>query len=792
MAFITNMNIDNNRVFDSEKSDISNDMLVDNSTMDQGLSDNMAGLVTAAKNKISSMKPIYDFKTKNTSFIKLYQDLVKMGIKNNKFFLKLYQKELQGVDVYHQIIPLDLQMKILLEIVINPWYFLREICRIPEDGSPIEVGGGTEFLIDRNSLASWYCYLNGIDHYDSKSRQLGKTHNAIAELNYAFHFGSLSATMLFFNKDFTLAKQNLYRLKCHRDMMPTFLQMKLAYTDDGGVDKGTDNITALRNPITNNTIKVMPTATSVDSARRLGRGETAALHYHDEHDFTPYNIEIQKAASFAYSKAASNAAKNGSLFCRIMTSTPGYLSTAEGKAAAKQIERMLRWDDHFYDEPINKLKAVLKSNKYNNIMYIEHSWKQLKKSVSWYEDQCRLVDYDADTILREIDLQRIQGNNRSPFKKHQLVYITQHVREPITQLDLSNNLCPIFIYEKLNPATHYILAVDPAEGLALNNNAFELINPYTLCSAAEFKSPYISPPDYFRLMCKFMDQYCPRSMIVIEANRGRELINRFMESKYKYQLWYDAEKLTSKIVENVGKYGEQKQAANQRRAYGFDTTRSSRPLLFAVLENFMMEQIHKIYTPYVVKDIASVQRKPNGEIILGAGDDKDDDEEGVGHGDNLMAYLIGLFVYYNASNLDEFGIPKGIPEPKDMTTAEEIEDKKDQMRTAIASLPPEMQDLFRGVIGEKDEISSAWEYQKQVQAEIDRQAVERGEKSFIVQDPEDNQVDDSNWDALSRQVFEANFKKRPIPNNQDYGYNPGYGANNYDTPDNGFNVDDWV
>ena len=42
-------------------------------------------------------------------------------------------------DVYNQILPLDMQMKVLLEIMINPWYFLREICRIPEDGKPIEV-----------------------------------------------------------------------------------------------------------------------------------------------------------------------------------------------------------------------------------------------------------------------------------------------------------------------------------------------------------------------------------------------------------------------------------------------------------------------------------------------------------------------------------------------------------------------------------------------------------------------------------------------------------------------------
>ena len=121
---------------------------------------------------------------------------------------------------------------------------------------------------------------------------------------------------------------------------------------------------------------------------------------------------------------------------------------------------MMVWDDKFYDEPINKIKAQLNSTKCNGIMFIEHNWRQLKKSVEWYERQCSLVDYDQDTILREIDLQRIQGNEGSPFKKSALVFITRNMKEPIEKVDLSKNLSPICIYEKLNRKIGYILSVD--------------------------------------------------------------------------------------------------------------------------------------------------------------------------------------------------------------------------------------------------------------------------------------------------------------------------------------------
>lgn len=323
MAHVLNNNIDNERYFDSGKEFVDNDIRSDSTGgMNSQIEDNMMQLSMAAKASMKKRKPIYDFKTKNKSFLNLYNDLYKLGIKNNKFFLKLYDKDLVGVDPYSPVLPLDMQMKILLEVIINPWYFLREVCRIPVDGMPISVGSGSEFLADRNNIASWYCFLNGIDHYDSKPRQCGKTQNAIAQMNYAFHYGAMSSTFLFFNKDFPLAKQNLYRLKCQRDMLPSWMQMKIAYKEDGSVDKGQDNITSLKNPITGNVIKVMPKATSKDAAIKMGRGETASFHYMDELDFTNYNTEIMKAASFSYARASENAIKNSSLFSRCFTSTP--------------------------------------------------------------------------------------------------------------------------------------------------------------------------------------------------------------------------------------------------------------------------------------------------------------------------------------------------------------------------------------------------------------------------------------------------------------------------------------
>lgn len=748
MAYITNIEENTARLYDKDKINVDRDLMIDDSDMDPKIESALPSLAEAAKNSMKKRKPIPDFHTSNKSFLNLYNDLYKMGIKNNKFFLRIYDKDLIGVNPYQKILPLDLQLKIILECMINPWYWLREICRIPEDGAPIEVGGGTQYQIDRNNAAAWYCYLNGIDHYQSKPRQCGKTQDALAKQNYAYHYGTISANFLFFNKDQSLAKINLYRFKCQRDLMPAFMQMKFIITEDGKLDKGTDNITTMKNPITNNMITVMPKPTSADSARKLGRGNTAAFHHYDEFDFIPFNMDIVNAAAFSYSKATENAIKNNSLYSRIYTSTPGDLDNRDGKAATEYIDKMMVWDDHMFDEPINKLKKACRSTNRNGIMFIEHTWKQLKKSMEWYETQCMLASYNQEVILREIELKRISGSNKSPFRREDIMFLNSHMKEPIKSIDYSNNLCPIHIYENINRKFPYILSIDPSEGLALDNNAFTLINPSTQRAAAEFQSPYISQPDMFKLCCRFLDEFCPKSLIIVEANKGRELINYFLESKYRTHLYYDIDKLNSKVVESTDPYGALKKAAYERRAYGFDTTRGSRPKLFAILENFVEERKSDLYTQYIVKDIIGLERKNTGRVEASEGH----------HDDNIMSYLIGLYVYFNASNLEEFGIRRGqhIPEEGDIELTPE--QKKSKLAELAHALPDSLRDVFLSVVQEKDPVSASIEYEKELRREQERADLLYRRDEQEVYNGFSPDESEALWGTLDKNLIDSNFE----------------------------------
>ena len=393
--------------------------------------------------------------------------------------------------------------------------------------------------------------------------------------------------------------------------------------------------------------------------------------------------------------------------------------------------------------------------------------------------------------MREIDLLRIHGSSASPFKRNDLIYLQNHKKEPIQKIDYSNNLCPILIYEKLRINKVYIMCCDPSEGLAQDNNAMTLVDPTTRRPVAEFQSPYISQPNFCRLLCRFLDDYCPRSMIVIENNKGRELINCFMETKYRYQLYYDDGKLDTKVIEKTDPYGRLKMESMQRRAYGLSTTRTNRPEYYGILENIMEESKDLLLTKYLVKDVCGLIRKPNGRVEAGEKE----------HDDNIMSYLMALFIYYNApyEKLEEYGIHRGASDS--FGIEEDMADYDDQgkltqegtlkrLASMAESLPENMRELVQNAIRQKDPVKESRAYYRAVEnarrsggnADFNERDYDDGynneEGDSLL--PSAAPMDQAAWAEYDRAILQSN--ERPDITGDDYGFGLG-GIDNFDIDD---------
>ena len=420
---------------------------------------------------------------------------------------------------------------------------------------------------------------------------------------------------------------------------------------------------------------------------------------------------------------------------------------------------MIKWDDGFFDMDIREIKKLANAKTANRFIYVEHTWQQLKLPLSWYEEQCSLVSFDEEVIMREIDLKRIHGSSQSPFKRADILYLMQHTPQPIKKLDYTKKLLYIQIYQKIYFNKVYMMGIDPSEGLGQDNNAMTLVDPATGKIAAEFQCPYISQPDFCRMLCRFLDEYCPKSMIIIESNKGREMINCFLETKYRFNLYYDDGKLEKPVIEKTDPYGRLKMESTIRRSFGL-WTGNNRSAYFGILENLMNESKNVLLSQYVVNDICGLIRKPNGRIEAGKG----------AHDDNIMSYLLCMFVYTQApyEKLEEYGIRRGSFDNFNYTDADgnmTEEGTLRQLADMMDYLPENMRELIEGALQQRDPVRDAQQFYREVDRIRNRNDNE-DPRRFIEQ-PEEVETDDiftrapapmdnDEWLKIERQAFQAN------------------------------------
>ena len=298
-----------------------------------------------------------------------------------------------------------------------------------------------------------------------------------------------------------------------------------------------------------------------------------------------------------------------------------------------------------------------------------------------------------------------------------------------------------------------MLCVDPAEGLGTDNNAVTILNPYSLKPAVEFRSPYVSQPELFDMLCRFMDRYCPKCMIIIESNRGRELINLFLNSKYRYQLYYDDNKIMKEISDTVDAHGKLKQAASERRAYGLTTSKSNRDYFYGILEMLVEEHKEILCTPYLVDDIAGLIRKPGtGRVEAGPGK----------HDDTVMSFLFGQYLYRNLTpeKLEQYGIHRGASDDSDDYSMEgklTPEGAIKKMKEMFSALPQNMQDVLTPFFNQKTELDDIIQANAEIQKAmaLSRASNPREDGSDVYM-PSGAPQDDAFWNQFDSSLVDIN------------------------------------
>lgn len=622
------------------------------------------------------MHVYFQMSTNNKSFLNMHYYLKSIGIKNNKFMLTLLDPDLDGIDPHDRSLPPIYKQKILRECMYNYWYFLREVVRIPDQGS---TSGGARYRLDRGNLALNFCMMLNLNIFLELPRQQGKTISALCRYLWVFNFGTTNSEMVFLNKKMDDSKLNLARMKEIRSALPSYLQMTQIVTSDGKVIKKPNTVETLEHVSNGNKIKTVPSARSKAAAASLLRGRTIPIIYADEWAFTPYNEIIYVNTIPAWKTAAMNAKRNGAPYGIVITTTPGYLQEDAGKYAYDMKESATLFTESMYDMNYNELMTYLNANSKSSFIYIKYTYQQLGRSEQWFSEICRDMQNKWVDIRREVLLEWATGVENSPFTQEELELVEQLTKVPKKQILLMNKYVMNIYHEVDINRYPPIIGVDVSSGYRRDSSAITCIDSKTTKVFADLNCNYISTFDLAQCIYELVTNYMPNAVVNVERNGGfgASVLSKLVNSKIKRNLYFE---IKDKVIEERQEVDHIYKTKKKMKVYGLDSTKKTRELLIELLGERMQYHKDKFVSPYILAELKGLEVKKSGKI----------DHSINTHDDQIFSMLMALYVWYYGKNLTEtFGIRKNT-----IKTDEELDEEIKDWTVASESIGEYIEDFY--------------------------------------------------------------------------------------------------
>ena len=577
----------------------------------------------------------YHHSTSNKSFIDMAMYLKDRGIKHYEFMLLLLDPDLAGVDPYDPRLSTVMKTKILRECLYNPWYFIREVVRIPQAGK----AGGIPFVLHRGNLAMLFCLMLNLNTMCILPRQTGKTYCAVVWYLYLFNFGTNSSEISFLNKKFDDSKNNLSRVKDTRELLPSYLRMDQMFGPDGSKLKGRNSVESMTHPINRNIIRTVASARDKTSAASLMRGRTTSIIYIDEYAFIKHNKIIYMNMVPAWNTAANNAKVNHKPYGMLITTTPGMLATEEGQYCFDAMGNATKFNEGWYDLTYNEIMDIINTNERSTFVYIEYSYQQLGYSEQWFRDLCRNMELDWDAIRREVLLEWSPSVENSPFRKEDLDTIRNLLRAPIGSFMVFNKY-PILVYERMDPKHVPLIGADVSGGYQRDSSALTIVDSWTTRVTAEFNCNWIPTLDLAAVILELVTKYMPNAVVNIERNGGfgATVIAKLLQTSIKRNLFFT---IKDKVIEERIGGGQSMVRKQKTKVFGSDSTHEEREKLMDILRNRVDFHKDKIISKTIYDELCGLEVKKNGRI----------EHSSNTHDDQIFSWLWALYIIYEGGEL---------------------------------------------------------------------------------------------------------------------------------------------
>ncbi len=591
---------------------------------------------------IQKYNVVVDTSTKNISFLRMSVLLKRMGIKNNKFFLALIHPQLLGVDAFTCTDP-KLKELIIIECKLNPWYFLREIARVPAQGAD-----GIPYELNRGNLALSWLFFNAIDIFLTMPRQVGKTIGTQALFAWWIYFGASKTNISLFAKDNSLVLENVSRLKSFRDTMPKWMIKK----DISDID----NKEGLKYAELDNSYLTFIAQKDKRAASGLARGQTIAVQHWDEFAYFVNNVLSYAAATSATDTGSDQARQRGLPACNIITTTAGDLSDEAGEFAYSILSQAMRFNERLYDCQ-NRIELVrrLYNGSINSMIYVQFSYLQLGKDESWFKRVTR--SKTAVEIAKDYLCRWQYGSANPVVPKHLLNVLHEGKREPFTvefinDLEVRWFVDPELIKSDQFKHKPFIIGSDTSDNVGNDFTSIVIINPDDMSLLASCRCNLINPVSIIKFLELILIEWFDHSVLVMERNKNGAIIIDLLISTMIAQNINPYKRIFNSLIQNNPEQPtkiENLSSGAYRKAFGYQTTASSRDVLYKQVLIRMIELCgNRIPDEYLIDEISGLVLK-NGRI----------DHANGKHDDELISFMLAGFFILLGQNHQLYGILPG-------------------------------------------------------------------------------------------------------------------------------------
>lgn len=600
-------------------------------------------------------RAIVDDRTKNTSWLEIASKYKSMGVRHWYFPLALLRPELRDYNPFDPELPDHIIVMMMMECVENPWYFMREIQRVPAKSG----GGSNPLEANRGNIAFFWCMFNSFITYLQQIRQTGKSLNTRALINYFHNVAAEGSQHILFTKG-DLRKEEIKEYKKMRDMLPRWMW----YIHKKDSDNQHEFTTMSRG---NTTKSYVPQGDPV-SATSVGRGTTPTLVTIDEPPFLDY-AEISIPALIAATTASfDEAMRKGAMHGIAYTTTAGDLSTASGKFVYEKIKKAaMFFSEILFDcKDRNDALALIKSHSKGGAPLVDISFThlQLGKSDAWLKEKIANTPASRDKIMRDFLGQWTYGSASNPIPEKILNMIRDNINQsPIVVREESDYLVRYHLPIEEIQRRRSVLGLDLSEainrdaitGVMIDVETSETLMTFSVCEANLVR---------FASWCLNLFVKFPRMTMIPEAKNSWAAIRDYFLIHLPLLGIDPGRRIYSRVVDTANGTESEKRHYREyssgvpterkyypyRTEFGFPTSGTLRESLTQdVLKIATRQSARLIRDPALIDELSGLVER-NGRV----------DHKASGHDDHVISWLMANWFLRYARNLDHYGIEPGI------------------------------------------------------------------------------------------------------------------------------------